>query len=61
MAHDLGGLAAPSVALGLPSQLLLRRPDVAEAEANLAAAHANVDAARAAFLPQVGLTGAVDL
>ena len=34
---------------GLPSELLLRRPDVAEAEANLASAHANVDAARAAF------------
>jgi multidrug efflux system outer membrane protein len=44
------------VAPGLPSELLLRRPDVAEAEANLASAHANVDAARAAFFPQIGLS-----
>lgn len=42
---------------GLPSDLLLRRPDVAQAEANLASAHASVDAARAAFLPQLALTG----
>jgi len=47
----------PLVAAGLPSDLLLRRPDVAEAESNLAAAHANLDAARAAFLPQFALTG----
>ena len=42
---------------GLPSDLLLRRPDVAQAEANLASAHANLDAARAAFLPQFALSG----
>ena len=42
---------------GLPSEALLRRPDVAEAEATLYAAHANVDAARAAFFPAIGLTG----
>jgi multidrug efflux system outer membrane protein len=47
----------PVVQAGLPSELLLRRPDVAEAEANLAAAHANLDAARAAFLPQFALAG----
>ena len=47
----------PPVTAGLPSQLLLRRPDVAEAEANLAAAHANLQAARAAFLPQIALSG----
>jgi outer membrane protein, multidrug efflux system len=50
-------LRSPSVEPGLPSDLLLRRPDVAQAEANLASAHANLDAARAAFLPQFSLTG----
>jgi outer membrane protein TolC len=42
---------------GLTSELLRRRPDVAQSEANLASAHANVDAAHAAFFPQIGLTG----
>jgi outer membrane protein, multidrug efflux system len=51
------GIRLPAVTAGLPSQLLLRRPDVAEAEANLAAAHANLQAARAAFLPQIALSG----
>jgi multidrug efflux system outer membrane protein len=56
-ARSPDGIRVPEVAPGLPSELLLRRPDVAEAEANLAAAHANLDAARAAFLPQFSLTG----
>jgi multidrug efflux system outer membrane protein len=51
-------VSPPPVNPGLPSSLLLRRPDVAQAEANLASAHANLDAARAAFLPQFSLTGA---
>jgi multidrug efflux system outer membrane protein len=55
--QNMDGIAAPQVGLGLPSELLLRRPDVAEAEANLASAHANLDAARAAFFPQFSLTG----
>jgi NodT family efflux transporter outer membrane factor (OMF) lipoprotein len=55
--QNLDKIVAPSVRPGLPSELLRRRPDVAEAEANLAAAHANVDAARAAFFPAIGLTG----
>mgnify|MGYP001143550829 CR=1 FL=1 len=54
----LDGIAAPAVGPGLPSDLLLRRPDVAAAEADLAAAHANLDAARAAFLPQISLSSA---
>jgi NodT family efflux transporter outer membrane factor (OMF) lipoprotein len=54
---NLDGIAPPLVAPGLPSELLARRPDIAEAEANLASAHASVDAARAAFFPQIGLTG----
>jgi outer membrane protein, multidrug efflux system len=56
-AQNLDAVQSPKVGPGLPSELLLRRPDVAEAEANLASAHANVDAARAAFLPQISLTG----
>jgi multidrug efflux system outer membrane protein len=55
--HNLEAFHLPVVQAGLPSELLLRRPDVAEAEANLAGAHANLDAARAAFLPQFALTG----
>jgi len=46
---------APPVQAGLPATLLTRRPDVAQAEASLMAAHANLDAARAAFLPGVSL------
>ena len=55
--HNLDAFHLPVVQAGLPSELLLRRPDVAQAEANLAAAHANLDVARAAFLPQFALTG----
>ncbi len=53
---NLDSIVAPTVAPGLPSELLHRRPDVAAAEAQLAAAHANVDAARAAFFPQINLS-----
>jgi len=56
-AQSAAAVRLPEVAPGLPSHLLLRRPDVAEAEANLAAAHANLQAARAAFLPQLALSG----
>jgi multidrug efflux system outer membrane protein len=41
---------------GLPSDLLLRRPDVQAAEARLRAAGARVDAARAAYFPSIALT-----
>jgi multidrug efflux system outer membrane protein len=53
----LAGMAIPAVGPGMPSELLLRRPDVQEAEAQLVAANANVKAARAAFFPSIVLTG----
>jgi NodT family efflux transporter outer membrane factor (OMF) lipoprotein len=56
-AQNLDGIAAPTVQPGLPSETLLRNPGVAQAEAQLYAAHANVDAARAAFFPSLSLTG----
>jgi NodT family efflux transporter outer membrane factor (OMF) lipoprotein len=58
-AQNLDGISAPTIQPGTPSDLLLRRPDIALAEANLYAAHANVDAARAAFFPQIGVSAGV--
>lgn len=49
-------LAVPQVSPGLPSRLLAQRPDIREAEARLAGADANVEAARAAFFPTIELT-----
>jgi multidrug efflux system outer membrane protein len=50
-------LSIPRVTPGLPSKLLLQRPDIRSAEANLASADASVEAARAAFFPSISLTG----
>lgn len=54
-ADSLAGLQPPAIAAGLPADLLVRRSDVARAEAQLAAAHADLQAARAALLPRITL------
>lgn len=54
---SLRAIAIPRVTPGLPSELLAQRPDIRLAEANLAAANANVHVARAQMLPSISLTG----
>lgn len=51
-------VAPADIAVDLPSEVLLRRPDVLAAEQKLIAANANIGAARAAFFPRISLTGA---
>lgn len=53
---SLTALKYPRIAPGLPSEVLLRRPDVAEAEARLASQEYSVMQARAAFFPSLTLT-----
>jgi NodT family efflux transporter outer membrane factor (OMF) lipoprotein len=60
-ATGIDDLEVPTIDPGLPSTLLVRRPDLASAEAQLAAANADVAAARAALLPSITLTGTAGL
>jgi NodT family efflux transporter outer membrane factor (OMF) lipoprotein len=53
---SLTEISSPGIAAGLPSQLLSRRPDVAEAEQQLIAANADITVARAALFPSIELT-----
>lgn len=61
---EFDALRAPGIQAGLPGELLVRRPDIARAEAELAAAEGDVRVARAALLPtldlQAGLGGGAE-
>ena len=54
-------LLLPAVPAGLPSDILMNRPDILQAEQNLIAANANIGVAKALYFPSISLTGLLGL
>ena len=59
LASDVRETTVPAIPIGVPSDVLERRPDVAAAERAMAAANAQIGVARAAYFPSVTLGGAI--
>ena len=58
--QTLQEIQVPAVQPGLPSELLVRRPDLVQAEANLRSARASVDIVKTDLFPQISLTGGIN-
>lgn len=58
--QTLQTIEVPTVQPGIPSELLNRRPDLVQAEANLRSARANVDLVKLDFFPNISLTGGIN-